>query len=372
MSRVLEWDVDSLALSELSDEAEKQDLQFDPDLAEYGRSLGIPPEHQEDSNITWVLHQAYHAPLPAGWTEHLHQGRVYFYHDATGVTSWNHPWDHVYKELIQLIKDNSPKDHEQRAQAVRDHLFEVHDRCVAELGCWSGPFRTEEGDTYYFNEGTQVSTWANPQEDCEYEISIRQVVLHRCLLGQKQEHIEVVPTLNLPGLGDTEGLGGLAREKGEGPDTDDPISARSFYTARESARDSARSRSKGSESPPRIRSKGQPARALVDLAVDRVTDDQNLDDTRTTATSKVSPDSPKTQDPETQAGQQLVRDESMGDEMDLTFGCPIAMPMIDEARSATDTDRGDGKSEQLAHDEHITDASSFDLPFEQIKEPLSG
>ena len=37
MSRVLDWDVDSLALSELSDEAEKQDLQFDPDTCQANR-----------------------------------------------------------------------------------------------------------------------------------------------------------------------------------------------------------------------------------------------------------------------------------------------------------------------------------------------
>ena len=65
--------------------------------------------------------------------------------------------DEMYRELIQLIKKLrsdawSQKDQDQRAQVVQDHLLEVHGRFVAQLGDWSGPFRSEDGEEYYFNE----------------------------------------------------------------------------------------------------------------------------------------------------------------------------------------------------------------------------
>ena len=269
----------------------------------------------------------------------------------------------MYRELIQLILKNMSKSREERAAAVSGHLLQVYDRCVAQLSSWSGPFKSEEGESYYFNANTQVSTWVNPIQECESEIRIRQVVLDRCLLAgsptsQPAEIEPTVPALQLPGQ----------RAEDEQP------SARSFYTARGSPRESPpdsphSARSKASESPSRVHSKGRPAcpaRSLTELSQVScpVLEEQNLDDTRTTATSKGSSGSPK--GPESKEHGQLLRHESTCDEMDLTFGCP-SMPMIDEVRSVkADAERqSDEKGEELAQDEQPT-AESHDLQSEQI------
>lgn len=282
--------------------------------------------------------------------------------------------DEVYRELIQLIKKLrnsdawSQKDQDQRAQVVQDHLLEVHGRFVAQLGDWSGPFRSEDGEEYYFNEKTQFSTWVNPIDDCQNEISIRQAVLSRCLFpasGSQREDVPdsaTVPTLHLPiGRGQEADAGAASFS-----------SARSFYTARDSPRSASSpqsfsARSKGSESPPRIRSKGRPARALADLSPvshQNQMQEQGLDDTRTTATSKASP---KIQDATAMSSQESLCIETKTDqdhhgrdpcdgEMDLTFGCST-MPKfpIEELQAASPG--GDRESDEpLAHD-HVTPAS---------------
>lgn len=281
--------------------------------------------------------------------------------------------DEVYRELIQLIKKLhsdpcSQKDQDQRAQVVQDHLLEVHGRFVAQLGDWSGPFRSEDGEEYYFNEKSQFSTWVNPIEDCQDEISIRQAMLFRCLFpasGSERQDVPdsaAVPALHLP----------IGRGQEADAGTASFSSARSFYTARESPRSassprSCSARSKGSESPPRIRSKGRPVRALADLSPvshQNQMQEQGLDDTRTTATSKASP---KITDATAMSSQESLGIKTKTDldhhghdpcdgEMDLTFGCSM-MPKFPIEEIQTASQGGDRESDEpLAHD-HVTPAS---------------
>ncbi|OLQ15533.1 hypothetical protein AK812_SmicGene165 [Symbiodinium microadriaticum] len=79
----------------------------------------------------------------------------------------------------------------------------VYDRASAQLANWSGPFRSEEA--------TQQSTWVSPVEEWEYELSVRQTVLQRCLLSptvskdrMSSDVLEdgFVPLLQLPDPGD--------------------------------------------------------------------------------------------------------------------------------------------------------------------------
>ena len=340
------------------------------DMSEYGKTLGASAEDQADPNILWVVHQAFHSPLPASWTEHVDEDRVYYHNSATGVSAWNHPMDSVYRDLIQLIKKlrlgqrKDEKDLDERcAQAVQDHLLEVHTRFVADLGDWSGPFQSEDGDEYYFNERTQISTWVNPLEECQDEMSIRQAVLSRCLLdGQKQLDVPdnvTVPALQLP----------VGRRE------DEPFaSARSFYTARSASPRSASphsGRSKGSESTPgRNRSKGQPARALISISPEAIdghenqVQEQSLDDTRTTATSsRCSPKIEKrmfqeSQAVETKTGQNQERNVPQSDdEMDLTFGCS-AMPKVQlEELAASQSPKEREDSDEPAHEQHVNPSS---------------
>lgn len=206
------------------------------DLQEYARSLGADASDEE---LLWVVREAFEAPLPSSWTEHVDaEGRVYFFNKVSEESTWSHPMDCVYRELIALIIDvrskTSSEEVEARAHAVREHLMEVHGRSLSQLEGWSGPYSSETGQ-YYYNERLQQSTWMSPISAWEYELAVRHSVLHRSLLPGFQWPEEppaaeegiadllTTPWLNLPA--------GLARAE-----EDEKSSARSFYTARDSAR----------------------------------------------------------------------------------------------------------------------------------------
>ncbi|CAE8603330.1 unnamed protein product, partial [Polarella glacialis] len=75
------------------------------------------------------------------------------------------------------------KGPEERAQLVRNHLLQVHEQALASLQGWNGPYPADTGQSYYYNEGLQVSTWISPIERWECELAIRHSVLRRCLLA---------------------------------------------------------------------------------------------------------------------------------------------------------------------------------------------
>lgn len=210
------------------------------DLHEYGQSLGADPE---DLELTWLVREAFEAPLPTSWTEHVDaEGRLYFFNQVSEESTWSHPMDAVYRELIGLIhRVRTLTTLDQRAQSVREHLVEVHGRALANLDGWSGPYNSDTGQ-YYYNERLGQSTWASPIDGWEHELAVRHSVLHRSLLagfswpeeppteagvGRRQPaDLLTTPMLQLPL--------GLARRE-----DDEKSSARSFYTARDSARSGA-------------------------------------------------------------------------------------------------------------------------------------
>mmetsp|Transcript_107952 Transcript_107952/g.300118 ORF Transcript_107952/g.300118 Transcript_107952/m.300118 type:complete len:350 (+) Transcript_107952:41-1090(+) len=206
----------------------------DADLREYARSLGADPQDEE---MAWLVREAFEAPRPPSWSEHVDaEGRLYFFNQVSEESTWSHPMDSVYRELIGLIRKIRPlQTLEQRAQAVREHLVEAHGRALAQLEGWSGPYNSDTGQ-YYHNDRLGHSTWISPIDEWEYELAVRHSVLHRGLLagfcwpeeppaasGGRPADLLTTPMLQLPL--------GLARRE-----DDEKSSARSFYTARESAR----------------------------------------------------------------------------------------------------------------------------------------
>eukprot|EP00927_Polykrikos_kofoidii_P034828 TRINITY_DN29459_c0_g1_i1.p1 TRINITY_DN29459_c0_g1~~TRINITY_DN29459_c0_g1_i1.p1 ORF type:complete len:374 (-),score=79.05 TRINITY_DN29459_c0_g1_i1:282-1364(-) len=155
----------------------------DADLREYSESLGV--DMDTDVDLLWVVEEAFHAPLPRNWTEHTDDaGRCFFFHEASSQSTWEHPTDAVYRELLGLLKvfREEPRA-EQRAAYIHDHLRQVHQRAMVALEGWSGPYASEVGE-YWYNEILKVSTWENPVEEWEHEMAIRHAVLCRCLLPE--------------------------------------------------------------------------------------------------------------------------------------------------------------------------------------------
>jgi hypothetical protein len=163
------------------------------ELQEYAKSLGVDVSKAEESDLHWIAREAFSAPLPAGWTEHLdEEGRVYFFSQVTQESSWMHPMDLVYSEVINLVKairsdlDSSAGAQgalRSRQQAVQAHLEEVHQRALSQIEGWSGPYSSEAGQ-YFYHAGHDVSSWENPIEEWQRELGLRQRILHRCLLEQ--------------------------------------------------------------------------------------------------------------------------------------------------------------------------------------------
>jgi len=221
--------VDDLGLSSESEPGEA-DHQDEGDLREYAGSLGLEPDL--DSDMLWIAREAFGAPLPPSWTEHSDgDGRIYFFHEVTQKSSWSHPMDDVYRELIEIIKKLRRLDPPESsvAESVQAHLEAVHERATQALDGWSGPYSSDSGQ-YFYHEALAVSSWDNPVDEWRNEIAIRQQVLHYCLLrGAKaslpqpergrSELLEPMPALQL----------NLARPS-EGSAPPSPSSARSFAT----------------------------------------------------------------------------------------------------------------------------------------------
>ncbi|CAD7934122.1 unnamed protein product [Amoebophrya sp. A25] len=209
-----------------------------------------------------VVQEAYVAPLPPNWSEFSDpEGRIYFYNYATEQSSWAHPSDKTYRELIQIVKKVksvvSPLPREEVSRIIDVHLQSVHQRAMEAIAGFSGPYVSEDGGhEYYYNEITNVSTWESPVVEWEHNISTRYHVLYRCLLepyDRLEEEQEagkgasassssvsrVPPRLQLPlhlvgGGGDSAAQLDVASLglKGGGLAPPTPSTTRSYHTAR--------------------------------------------------------------------------------------------------------------------------------------------
>jgi len=238
-------------------------LREDADLQEYGQSLGVDLAQNED--LLWVVQEAFQGPpFQVGCAECTDDvGRVYFFQEISGQSSWEHPMDSVYRELLGLVRQlregepGASKD--QRAAFVHDHLKQVHQRALRALEAWSGPYTSAEGE-YYYNETHKASTWECPVSSWEQELATRHAVLCRCLLPEDlvvgadgsvaaaagaglagAAGPELLQSLHLP-------LGLVRRDGGDVPETP---STRSFHTARSAYSARSQHRSSPRRSPGR-------------------------------------------------------------------------------------------------------------------------
>mmetsp|Transcript_56815 Transcript_56815/g.122852 ORF Transcript_56815/g.122852 Transcript_56815/m.122852 type:complete len:343 (+) Transcript_56815:74-1102(+) len=175
------------------------------DIRAYAKSIGIDVDVNAD--LLWVVQEALVADLPRNWTEHEdEEGRIYFFNEVTQESSWLHPMDLLYKEVVELVKAvkaERPTASETRFnEAIRGHLELVRERAAEQLKGWSGPYACDSGQYYYY-QPQNVSVWDDPVKQWQHELALRSYILHRCLLpdlllqGSLQE-TEVRRPLELP------------------------------------------------------------------------------------------------------------------------------------------------------------------------------
>ncbi|CAE7824733.1 CEP164 [Symbiodinium sp. CCMP2592] len=80
-------------------------LPYTPELIEYSRHLGMDPI--ADSDLLWIAVEALKAPLPFDWTVHFDaSGKAFYYHAATGATSWTHPMEYLFRHTYRnMLKE---------------------------------------------------------------------------------------------------------------------------------------------------------------------------------------------------------------------------------------------------------------------------
>ncbi|KAF3430453.1 hypothetical protein E2986_01869 [Frieseomelitta varia] len=76
----------------------------DEEVLEYARRLGIDPD--TEPHLLSLAREGLMAALPKGWLPCFHEtsGAWYYYQASTGITTWQHPLDAVYKEMVEQAR----------------------------------------------------------------------------------------------------------------------------------------------------------------------------------------------------------------------------------------------------------------------------
>jgi len=116
-------------------------------------------------------HAAWEQPLPPPWHEETNKdGAVYFWNEARGESTWQHPLMEVFLSaldaLLEIIRD---------AHSVSDvvvglaaHLKDADAVAAGKLEGWT--CHSQDGTEFYFNDLTGQSSWENPAESAQHEL----------------------------------------------------------------------------------------------------------------------------------------------------------------------------------------------------------
>jgi hypothetical protein len=134
--------------------------------------------------LGWIVQEALNAPLPPGWSAHSTASQcVYFFNEVSGHSTWQHPMDATYLELLAILQAQWHLHGEDLVQALESHLLAVQSRAAQDLQHWSGPYTSSEGE-YFYHELKRISVWHDPCQVWQDELALRRSVLHRYILGR--------------------------------------------------------------------------------------------------------------------------------------------------------------------------------------------
>jgi len=109
--------------------------------------------------------------VPQGWRAcYDDEGNTYYYHELTGETTWVHPTDRIYREVLRVIRTleaevvamppKSPSTKIKMMETIGDHLHDMQVQATTALEQWSGPHDAGDGlGQFYHNTETGRSTW---------------------------------------------------------------------------------------------------------------------------------------------------------------------------------------------------------------------
>uniref|UniRef100_A0A7S1R620 WW domain-containing protein n=1 Tax=Alexandrium catenella TaxID=2925 RepID=A0A7S1R620_ALECA len=99
---------------------EKPSEEFEPteeEVRNYAEWLGMDPE--ADGDLMYLAREGLKAPLTDGWKPCQNaEGEIFYFNFETGQSSWDHPADETYRNLVQDKKREKGEEGGSRSKAV--------------------------------------------------------------------------------------------------------------------------------------------------------------------------------------------------------------------------------------------------------------
>eukprot|EP00392_Amoebophrya_sp_AT5.2_P005622 g5631.t1 len=129
------------------------------EMLAYVKALGIDP--MREPFLLWVAEAAYKAELPPDWAEYMDpQGRIYFYCSTSGASSWTHPLDDTYRDVIGAYRDCLQRG---GFWFFEDAVLAEERRIERELGEKWRDGTDDRGERFFHNAETGQSTYEDPK-----------------------------------------------------------------------------------------------------------------------------------------------------------------------------------------------------------------
>eukprot|EP00927_Polykrikos_kofoidii_P030828 TRINITY_DN26534_c0_g1_i1.p1 TRINITY_DN26534_c0_g1~~TRINITY_DN26534_c0_g1_i1.p1 ORF type:complete len:1386 (+),score=301.60 TRINITY_DN26534_c0_g1_i1:96-4160(+) len=128
------------------------------EMLDYVKGLGIDPVKEAD--MLWIADEAFNASLPPGWNEHEDdQGRVYFHNSAMGESSWRHPMDGLFEEIVGYYREVVQTG---GFWGVEDKIANIEENIRRGLAEWMELY-DEYHEKFFYNRRTDESRFDDPR-----------------------------------------------------------------------------------------------------------------------------------------------------------------------------------------------------------------
>ncbi|RVE64376.1 hypothetical protein OJAV_G00125140 [Oryzias javanicus] len=91
----------------LEEEYDENFIPSDKEIHEYAREIGIDPD--KEPQLLWLAKEGIKAPLPPEWKPCQDvTGDIYYFNFSTGQSTWDHPCDEHYRQLVIQERERGP------------------------------------------------------------------------------------------------------------------------------------------------------------------------------------------------------------------------------------------------------------------------
>ncbi|CAM9857445.1 unnamed protein product [Lampetra planeri] len=89
------------------------------EIMDYAMEIGIDPEKEPE--LMWLAREGIFTPLPKEWKPCQDvNGDIYYFNFSTGMSSWDHPCDEYYRQMVEKERERLAKQGTVKAQDQKD------------------------------------------------------------------------------------------------------------------------------------------------------------------------------------------------------------------------------------------------------------